>query len=366
MDNSLEIDPKKDAALLRYIVMQNMARCGASKRQIIEVAAKLLNYDHEDYTDEEVDKQADRALLHEEVLGESAGKKSIRTEVEKWIECNKCNNQQQKSNMVLLRDCYSELGLKSPEEKAVCRMAFKRLVEKGVLEQVTNHAGAYRTVNSVLDALDFMNADTTPFPVKFPLGVHEYVTLYKKSLVVLAGEPNAGKTAFLLNTARKNMDYHPNYFSSEMGAAELQVRLRKFPFPLESWQKVKFFAKSSDFPKVIDPNGLNIIDYLEVAKDFYEIGGLLTDIFNALDKGVAVVAIQKPPGRDTGVGGARTLDKARLYLAIEPGILKIGKGKIWRNENTNPNGMGVKWLLGGVANFKIVPEAEGGNDWRHP
>ena len=338
---------------------------GANVFDVYDIVRKLYIADQEDFTEEEIKNEVDKCHgLH---LQEGKnGPRGIRAEVEGWLESNKSNVDVTGLLRVSLRDCYGDLGYKTPNEKAMCRMAFKRLVEKGVLEQVPNQVGVYRGVNGHLDVLDFLNADTEPFHVKFPLGVHEYVTLYKKSLVVLAGEPNAGKTAFLLNTARKNMDYVPSYFSSEMGAAELQVRLKKFPFPLESWQGVKFFAKSSDFPKVIDPNGLNIIDYLEVAKDFYEIGGLLTDIFNALDKGVAVVAIQKPAGRDVGVGGARTLDKARLYMAIEPGILKIVKGKIWRNENINPNGMWIKWLLGGGANFKVIPEIEGGNDWRHP
>ena len=92
---------------------------------------------------------------------------------------------------------------------------------------------------------------------------------------------------------------------------------------------------------------------------------MLTDIFNALDGGIAVVGLQKPAGRDTGVGGARTLDKARLYMAIEPGVLKIVKGKLWRQEHINPNGMYVKWLLGGGANFKIEKD-NNGDDWRHP
>lgn len=338
---------------------------GAPLIDVIDIVRKLLIADQEDFTEEEMKAEVEKC--HELHLqeGEQSPRK-IRTEVEGWIESNKSNIDVTGLLRVSLRDCYGDLGLKTPNEKGMCRMAFKRLVEKGILEQVPNQVGIYRSVNGALNPLDFLHADTEPFHVKFPLGVHEYVTLYKKSLVVLAGEPNAGKTAFCLNTARKNMDYTPNYFSSEMGEAELQVRLKKFPFPLESWLGVKFFAKSSDFPKVIDPNGLNIIDYLEVAKDFYEIGGLLTDIFDALDKGVAIVAIQKPMGRDVGVGGARTLDKARLYMAIEPGILKIVKGKIWRNENINPNGMWIRWLLGGGANFKIVPEVEGGNDWRHP
>jgi len=339
-----------------YCIFRMLAG-GANVYDVYDIVRKLYTADHEDFTEEELKKEVD--VCHGLHLQE--GDKSprrVKAEVEGWLESNKSNIDVTGLLLFSLRDCYSDLGIKEPSEKAMVRMAFKRLVEKGELEPVPNRAGTYRSVNSILEKLDFMNADTTPFPIRFPLGVHEYVQLYKKSLVVIAGEPNAGKTAFMLNTAWKNIDMTPNYFSSEMGAAELQIRLKKFPHNLQEWRRIKFYAKAADFPKVIDPNGLNIIDYLEVAKDFYEIGGMLTDIFNALDKGVAVVAIQKPPGRDVGVGGARTLDKARLYMSIVPGELKIVKGKLWRNEQINPNGMFVKFRLGGGANF--VREG----DWR--
>ena len=359
-----EVQCKINKTQREYAIFRMFAG-GAPLIDVIDIVRKLMIADQEDFTEEEIKEEVEKCQgLH--LQEGDDGPRKVQAEVEGWVESNRSNKLVTASLLISLQECYRDLDFRTPNKKASCRVAFGRLVEKGILEQVTNRAGIYRCVNGHIDVLDFMNADTEPFHVKFPLGIHEYVTLYKKSLVVLAGEPNAGKTAFCLNIARKNMDLAPNYFSSEMGAAELQVRLKKFPFPLESWRGIKFFAKSSDFPKVIDPNGLNIIDYLEVSKDFYEIGGLLTDIFNALNKGVAVVAIQKPQGRDTGVGGARTLDKARLYLSIEPGILKIIKGKIWRNENINPNGMWVKWLLGGGANFKIIPEIEGGNDWRLP
>lgn len=352
MDLATEYDQKKENEFLREIVMQSMARGGASIDQIIDTVKKLYHFDKDDYTDDELQKQAQKWYDNSELLTEFGNKRSIQTEVEKWMGSNGCNKAGYRRVTVSLHDCYGDLLLKTQNDKAACRMAFKRLVEKGKLEP-SDRSGLYRIVNARMDELDFMNADTTPFNIRFPLGVHEMVEIYKKSVIVLAGEPNAGKTAYMLNVARKNMDEHKvMYFSSEMGAAELQIRLKKFNQPLESWKKVKWIGKSGDFKDVIDPNGLNIIDYLEVAKDFYEIGGMLTDIFNALDTGVAVVGIQKPHGRDTGVGGARTLDKARLYLAIEPGVLKIVKGKIWRQEHINPNGMYCRFKLGGGANFK--------------
>ncbi len=356
-------DVPLENARLREYAMNYLTQGGATIEQACAIIRKLYIADKEDFTDEHIERQV---LIWHEVNLEDQNKegKTIRVRVEDWLTSNTSNRSVDNLLLVRLHDCYLDLGLKEPNDKTACRMTFKRLVEAGKLEHVRNRSGMYRYMNGKMEEIDFFNVDTTPYQIKYPLGVHELVETYKKSLVVLAGEPNAGKTAYLLNLAWKNKDKHPIYFSSEMGAAELQIRLKKFNHLLSDWKDIRFISKSSDFRDVIDPNGLNIIDYLEVAKDFYEIGGLLTDIFNTLKDGVAVVGIQKPVGRDTGVGGARTLDKARLYLAIEPGILKIVKGKLWRQDCVNPNGMYVKWTLTGGAGFHVMPDPTSGDDWR--
>jgi len=366
-----ERDQKIIDAALRQRTMMYMFQGGATIEYVTDVVKKLYIADKEDW---------DEKFLEEEVMNwfETSKEdgvrpqKSVQAEVEDWIHSytsyKPCNLNVTRLSLdcnLSLVNCYSELGYKTVKEKSACRVAFRRLVERGKLDPLRNRSGIYRYIDGKMEDMDFINIDITPFNIKYPLGVQEWVNTYRKTLVVIAGEPNAGKTAYLLNMAFKNMDDHKiTYFSSEMGPEELQVRLKKFNRPLEEWKKIRFVAKSGDFKDVIDPNGLSIIDYLEVAKDFYEVGGMLTDIFNSLNTGVAIVAIQKPKGRDTGIGGERTLDKARLYLAIEPGILKIVKGKIWRQDCVNPNGMFIKWTLTGGAGFHVMPDPITGDDWR--
>jgi hypothetical protein len=165
----------------------------------------------------------------------------------------------------------------------------------------------------------------------------------------VAGEIEAGKTAFLLNFAKLNMNaFQTYYFSSEMGDSELRKRLRKFDdITLSEWT---FHPKmrSGDFHSVIYPDCLNIVDYLELHDDFFKVGGDLKKIHDKLAKGVAVVALQKPKNRDTGLGGDRSMEVARLYLALSkeyPGHrIKIVKGKNWTT-NQNPNGLSLKYKV---------------------
>jgi len=141
-----------------------------------------------------------------------------------------------------------------------------------------------------------------------------------------------------------------------MGAIELRDRLSKFDMPLKNWS---FIAKerASNFADVIKPDEINIIDFLEVHDEFYKIGGLIKDIYDNLHKGVAIVAIQKNRGSDYGLGGTRSLEKARLYLAMEPNCLKIIKGKNWTGVQ-NPNGLAIDFKL--VQGCKFISES----DWQ--
>ena len=356
-------DSKDRIDCLADMTIEKLISAGMNLDYVIEIVSKIYTASKLDWRFEDIESRV--FSIHRENIAVNLNPKlTMQEKVERWLRSNTSNKGCYSDVTCSLLVCYSDLGLNSPNDKTACRMAFRRLVEKGKLEPVRNRSGVYRYLNGNMTEIDYINADTTPFNIKYPLGVHELVETYKKSLVVVAGEPNAGKTAFLLNLAWKNKSLNPNYFSTDMGGPELNIRLNKFGHPLQDWKSVRFFEKSGDFKDVVDPNGLNIIDYLEVSKDFFEIGGMLTEIYNKLNDGVAVVAIQKPPGRDTGVGGARTLDKARLYMSIEPGILKIVKGKLWRQDCVNPNGMWCKWTLGGGCNFKVMPDPSTADNWR--
>jgi hypothetical protein len=134
------------------------------------------------------------------------------------------------------------------------------------------------------------------------------------------------------------------YFSSEMGAEELRLRLEKFQDPMSSW---RFDARerASNFADAVDPTSINIIDYFELTDNFYQVGGEIKKIFDRLTTGVAIIAIQKKEGQDLGRGGAFTLEKARLYLSMNPGELKVLKGKNWAKPGCNPNNRRFEFKL---------------------
>ena len=110
--------------------------------------------------------------------------------------------------------------------------------------------------------------------------------------------------------------------------------------------------RSSNFADVIRPSCLNIIDYLEISDNFYMVAEYLKQIHDKLDGGIAIVALQKDPKADQGRGGTFGLEKPRLYLNMDAGIIKIRKAKNWTHPEQNPNGLVLNYKL--VAGCKFI------------
>jgi hypothetical protein len=248
---------------------------------------------------------------------------------------------------------YRTLHLLTKEEKNNAMVIFNRLCKEGLIKKTGR--GCYELVKEIEESfIDLESADTKTLPVKLPLGICDLVKIMPKNIIMIAGESNSGKTAFLLNVAARNMEKHEViYFSSEMGGAELKERLQNYDrIPFSEWNHCTFIERASDFDVAIRPNAVNIIDFLEIHDEFYKIGGYIKKIFDKLENGIAIIAIQKNKGRDEGLGGARSIEKARLYLSMAPGTIKIIKAKNWVSGFMNPNGMRKDYKLVKGMNFK--------------
>lgn len=259
------------------------------------------------------------------------------------------------------------LQMTTRTEKKTVNQALMRMCNDGIIERVGTKAGTYQRVDTECATIDFMDADIKDeLQIVYPLGVHCFVHTLPKSIVVIAGSPDTGKTAMLLNLAALNMcKYKINYFSSEMGALELKTRLQNFgDMKLEDWNNSNFVVKerASDFSSVIGPDDVNIIDFLELHDNFYGVVEHISKIHSKLRNGIAVIALQKKEGARDGRGGEFSKEKARLYMTLDkdyPGaILKITKAKNWRDVQVNPTGYWRKFKL--IGGCRFLPE-----DWRN-
>jgi len=231
-------------------------------------------------------------------------------------------------------------------DRANVRQILHRLKVEGVIERSGRRDGVFRKVESDLEVMDFVNAPTVGLEFDWPLELHEIATVFPKDIVCMAGFKDAGKTAFAVDFIRRNMDKNEiYYFNCEMSSSRLRDRLSKVDdVPITGW-KFHPYSRSDNFSDVIKPNDVNIIDYLELVEEHWLVAKRMKEIHNKLDQGIAIVLLQKPRGRDTGMGGDKSLQKPTLYVAIENGRAKIVSAKTWKGESS-PRDM--------IADFKLV------------
>ena len=231
------------------------------------------------------------------------------------------------------------------------------MVRDGLLKKDRQTKGRFCSVKTDLEFIDLDAVQEDNFSIHLPLGLSDMVSL-PSGIAVLAGGSNAGKTAFLLEILRLNLQqtYPLFYLMSEMGPSEYKQRLRLFGDNLDQWKAVKAASKSAGFDTIVkahNPAGLTIVDYLEeVDGEYFKINSAIRDIYDALNGGLCWVALQKKTGATFGRGGEATQEKARLYLALdqlchEPGCticaLKIVKAKCYVGDN--PNGKEIHFRL---------------------
>ena len=231
------------------------------------------------------------------------------------------------------------------------------------LEQVGNR---YRLIDRTTEELKFWEADADNMVgLRWPFSPEDdtdfmldNVEIFPGSPMIVAGASNQGKSAFCLNFALLNMENYPVlYMSNEWSGEQLAQRLKPFGRDFKEIQdRIRFIKRYRDWADVIEPNHINIVDYLR-SDDAYLIGGMINSIKEKLDKGIAVIALQKPSGRSEGYGGNPTMWDAQLYLSIDKEKLTIVKAKSFNGANLNDKKFSFK-LINKGSQFHDIQEID--------
>lgn len=341
-----------ELAAKRFGVIFHMLKSGASVSDVADVVEDLAKFHGANLTRKEIEQdilEHWEGMLEDGTLGRKRG---IAQEVREFVLSTDGNFS---STFV-----EQSLQLSTREQKKNLSIILRRLREEGLIKKVGEKTGQYVLVDTKDTTIDWRSADKTPIRVRFPLGVHEFVQVHKGNVIIVAGESNAGKTAFSLNMARLNQDLFPgqrvNYMSSEMrDGTELRIRIDEFQLPDDQWNGIDFRFTTDNHPERIIPEAFNIVDYLDEGKDAeaYKMTARIKRISDRLTTGIVLICLQKDPNKKYGFGGAGTLNAARVYLTIErKGILTIEKAKIWRDKSDNPNGKFIQFKLAAGCRFQ--------------
>ena len=260
----------------------------------------------------------DSAFKHEE-----RKERSLSEEIKAWVMST--------SGLFMSTDVHRDLDLSTRVHKKNCSEILRRLIEEGIIERHGHKNGCFRKLDKQIEYMDYVNVSNVSVDIKMPLLLHQVCNITPKAIIVVAGVTNAGKTSFFLNLVKMNIDRFDKfyYFNSETSPESFRRRLDNFGESISFWtEKLKVIERTNNFADAIQPNDINIIDYLELdAEKLYAVGGVIKDIFNKLDKGIAFIGIQKAANAKFGRGGEFTLEKAQLAITLDYNKATISKCK---------------------------------------
>jgi hypothetical protein len=259
-----------------------------------------------------------------------------------------------------VRDIWAEVGIESAEGKTSLRKILERLEAKGII--VSLGGGAYRKIDSNAAEIDWQSADPQRvLPLRLPFAEHDIAKIYPKSIIIVAGGKNAGKTAYLYNFVHLNMNqFQVDLYNSETSPEQMHERFSPLNIPVPA--PFHTFERYDNFGDIIHPDHVSVIDYLDLNSEVYLVGAEIDAIFRKLRKGVAVIGLQKPPptsllmkdgtkkliDRDLAYGGAFTAKRAVLYISMnggKPGKLKLVYVKTPKNPKIKPDNMTFEYEI---------------------
>ena len=185
-----------------------------------------------------------------------------------------------------------------------------------------------------------------------PFGAEKYIAIPEHSQIVTAGDIGSGKTHWGYLLAELNVGKMPiRHFFNEIGASKAKRNLEDFPNLLRHYGHDYFLIDLDkdglDVAENLDPNGLNIYDYMHLTSSkewFLVLQQELTRLSQGLEKGVICVMLQKKQGAKQAMGGDVTRMQCEVYFTLniehnqndfKECRVDVDKAKDWLT-NTNP------------------------------
>jgi hypothetical protein len=252
-------------------------------------------------------------------------------------------------------------GQVDPKLYPYLRTILHRCKEKGIACPVDGKDGWWRPVDKSLEEVCWWDIDDEIGEnIILPLEMNKYCYIPYGSLIIIAGKYNTGKTALCINIVNCNLDRWAgclDFYVSE-GAEMMARKFNNLDSFIPKPPPFKMYRRTENFADVLDPDNLSVIDYLRVdMEQTYAVGKKLYEIFKKLNKGIAVVAMQKPPGeRKLAFGGASTAFEPSLYIAIDKDIIGFEKIKVPKILDVDPYKVKIQFKLSNGVNFSDVHE----------
>ena len=193
--------------------------------------------------------------------------------------------------------------------------------------------------------------DENPLPFRFPqsyedhteFGIEDFVEVFAGDMILLTGRTNFGKTAVALSIMGENLGLMSTLlmgseYTASDGKISPKFKRRMKRMSWVNWMggddkpRFQLLPVGSDYEDYIEPDQLNIIDWISLPGEYYLIDRVMKAIKDRVGHGIAVVVIQKNKDAEFGEGGERSERYADVVLKIDAfgereSLLTIGKVK---------------------------------------
>lgn len=221
------------------------------------------------------------------------------------------------------RDVAEILGT-TYRDKGFQKLLLRRRVD-GVIK-VSRGGDKIRWVNKdwKLNRIDKEAKSQAYLDILLPFGAEKYIKVPQHSEIVLAGDIGSGKTHWGYELANLNVGKLPiRHFFNEMGDAKAGLLLEDYPKlekALENgYELINLNKETLYVADNLDPDGLNIYDYLHLPASkewFLFLGKELANLSQQIDTGAIVVMLQKKRGQPLAMGGDTTRQQCEIYFTL--------------------------------------------------
>jgi hypothetical protein len=247
-----------------------------------------------------------------------------------------------------------QLEIASADGRIAAAKKLSYEVTRGILDKKNRY---YRYIVRDKEVIDWLNASDEPIlDISWPYGFEDNtkfgfdgsIRISRGDVIVVAGVTNTGKTTFCLNFLWRNMDkFHCVLMGNEYNGANFKFKaniLSNWINPKDKDGKPKFelISRHSSWQDIIDPNGINIIDWLNIPDNFFQIGSVIEEIKTKHPNGISLIAIQKDPLKIAGMGGMFSMHLPSLYIAMDFERMTVLKAKAYNGHNPNGEIYGFK------------------------
>jgi len=252
-----------------------------------------------------------------------------------------------------------QLEIRERENRNLVTIKLAYEVKRGNLEKNNR---IYRYINNNIIYIDWVNAsENNTMGIRWPygreddthFGFEEHIIISPADVIVIAGGSNFGKTCFCLNFLWENMDNFPcTLMGNEYTPAKFKRRVKRMDWadPLDENGNPKFelIERRDNWKDIIRPDNINIIDWIDIGENAYLIGKVIDGIQSKLRGGIALISLQKAPGKELGRGASYSMDLSSLYLSIDFERLTVVKAKEWKGRNPNKDMYGFTIVNSGT------------------